>query len=66
MKVYNVFTRTWWKENPNYPNGLKPSPGRKHYLAKSVNYDEAIKLCKEYNSTHKAGRLSKKAEFQSI
>jgi hypothetical protein len=33
---YNVFTRTWWRNNPAYPNGLEPSPGRKRYMARGV------------------------------
>jgi hypothetical protein len=24
---YNVFTRTWWRENPAYPNGLEQWSG---------------------------------------
>jgi hypothetical protein len=62
---YDVFVRTWWKENPAWPNGLEPCPGRKHYLAKGVSYERARELCQQYNSTHKPGRLSRKAEFAS-
>ncbi len=62
--LYNVFTRTWWTENPAYPKGLEPSPGRKRYLQRGVSYSKARELCKEYNDTHRPGRLSRKAEFE--
>lgn len=45
--------------------GLMPGPGRKRYLARGVSYDRARQLCDEYNSTHKPGRYSLKAEFTS-
>ncbi len=62
---YNVFARTWWRENPAYPNGLEPHPGKRRYLARGVSYERARELCDQYNSTHKPGRLSHKAEFES-
>jgi len=62
---YNVFTRTWWRNNPAYPNGLEPSPGRKRYLARGISYERARQLCHEYNSTHKPSPLSRKAEFET-
>jgi hypothetical protein len=55
---YNVFTRTWWR------NGLEPSPGRRRYMARGVTYERARELCDQYNSTHKPGQLSRKAEFE--
>lgn len=62
---YKVFVRNWWKENPDWPNGLEPdSNARKHTIADRIETEEeAIRVCKEYNDTHDAGRLSKKAEF---
>jgi len=60
----NVFTRTWWKENAAWPAGLEPAMGRKTYIARNVTEDEARALCKEYNATHEAGRLSRKAEYE--
>jgi hypothetical protein len=61
---YNVFTRTWWKPNPAWPDGLEPSPGKRRYLARGVSRERALQICEEWNSTHKPGRLSKKAEFE--
>jgi len=62
--MYKVFTRTWWKENTSYPNGLEPCPGRKHTLQEGIDSEaEAREICQEYNATHKPGRLSRKAEY---
>lgn len=61
---YDVFTRTWWRNNPSWPKGLEPCPGRKTYLRKHVTWEDARAICEQYNSTHKPGRLSRKAEFE--
>lgn len=64
MSSYNVFTRTWWKRNPSWPNGREPHMGRKTYLARRVSYQEARDICKRYNDSHDPGFLSRKAEFE--
>ena len=62
---FKVFTRTWWKNNSDWPDGLEPCPGRRHTLQKRVaTYSEAIKICQAWNAAHKPGRLSRKAEFE--
>ena len=64
--MYRVFTRTWWKHNAEWPNGLEPCPGRKTVIHRRVETeDEARKLCQEYNRTHKPGKLSRKAEYET-
>lgn len=63
--TFSVFVRAWWKENPAWPNGLEPEPrADREYLARGVTEEEAMALCKEYNTTHNPGRLSVKAEFE--
>ena len=62
--AYVVFTRTWWRENPAWPNGLEPQMGRKHRLGRAGSVAEAQEMCREYNDTHDPGRLSRKAEFE--
>ena len=66
MTKYRVFTRTWWKNNPGWPGGLEPVAGRKTALATANSEEEARAICKRYNDTHKPGRLSRKAEYESI
>ncbi len=63
-KRYNVFHRTWWTENPSWPQGREPGAGERHYIEENVTYLQARKLCEEYNSTHEPGFLSDKAEFE--
>ena len=62
--AYEVFTRTWWTDNPAWPGGLEPQPGRKHHLAVVETRAEAQEMCREYNATHDPGRYSHKAEFE--
>src|SRR5262245_24760827 len=63
-KYYNVFHRTWWKHNPDWPQGREPGAGRKTYLARHVTWADARAICERYNSTHTPGPLSRKAEFE--
>lgn len=63
--TYNVFVRNWWKNNPSWPNGLEPHAGRKTYLYRNVaTEEEARSIATVYNNCHKAGRLSRKAEYE--
>lgn len=64
-ETYNVFVRTWWKENKSWPNGLEPHMGRKTFLAYNLNYEDAILRAKQYNDSHNPGRYSRKAEISS-
>lgn len=65
-QYYSVFVRTWWRVNPAWPNGLEPEPGKRRYIARHVTYEDARAIAKQYNDTHDPGRLSKKAEFESV
>lgn len=63
--MYTVFTRTWWRENPSWPNGLEPCPGEKEILEEGVETEaKAREVCREWNDTHEEGRLSLKAEYE--
>jgi len=62
---YRIFKRSWWKENPSWPNGLEPAPGRKTHIKYVDTEEEARAFCLEWNRTHPPGRLSIKAEFES-
>ena len=59
-----MFHQTWWVENPSWPNGLEPCLGRRKPIAKVETEEEARELCREWNRTHKPGRLSDKAEYE--
>lgn len=62
--AYKTFTRTWWRNNPTWPNGLEPWPGRKHTCGTYQTEQEARNACQQYNDTHKPGRLSRKMEYE--
>jgi len=61
---WNVFVRNWWKNNPEWPNGLEPHMGKKLYLERCIPYDDARAKAEAYNRTHKPGRFSRKAEIE--
>jgi hypothetical protein len=64
---YEVFTRTWWTENKDWPNGLEPCVGKARTIARNIASEtKAQKIAQEWNATHEAGRYSLKAEFTSI
>ncbi len=65
--MYRVFVRNWWKRNPSWPQGLEPAGGaRKRTIARNVRtQEEARRIAQEYNRTHKPGKLSRKAEYES-
>ena len=63
--MYQVFNRTWWKKNDSYPTGREPKIGRKSIMKHVRTEQEARDLCDEYNSTHDAGFLSRKAEYSA-
>jgi hypothetical protein len=64
--MYQIFTRTWWRENEEWPNGLEPWPGRKRRREVVDTEEEAIAYCVEWNANHDPGRYSLKAEFEEI
>ena len=60
---YVVFHRTWWKKNPDWPNGREPEAGPKTRIGIAVGIAEAQEMCRVWNSQHDPGELSRKAEF---
>ena len=65
---FTVFTRTWWRENPDYPNGLEPSIGKSRTIGRCATEEEAREMCRQYNATtgqtKSTRRLSRKAEYR--
>jgi hypothetical protein len=77
---YQIFIRDWWKissdpkdqytgedETLKKLSGLTPNPNARKTKVKQVDTPEqARKWCEEYNETHPAGKLSRKAEWESV
>jgi len=68
MSKFRCFTRTWWRENPKWPNGLEPCAGEVRYKRNATfeTEAEAQEYCREWNATHDPGRLSLKCEYEEI
>jgi len=63
MKNFEVFHRTWWRDNPSWPNGREPGVGERHFIAWAEDETEARAIAREWNEAHDPGPLSDKAEF---
>jgi len=61
---YKVFHRTWWKQNPSWPNGLEPCGGKKRKIGFANTEAAARDMCMVWNAKHKSGPLSDKAEYE--
>ena len=67
MSGYKVYHRTWWTNNPSWPNGLEPGAGRKTTIRARVDtIEQARDIAQVWNANHEPGRLSRKAEFESL
>ena len=65
--MYRIFKRKWWRDNPNWPNGLEPtSTARKTTLCYCDTEEEARRHCREWNDTHNPGRYSLRAEYEGV
>lgn len=64
MRNFRIFHRTWWKRNPDWPNGLEPCPGRKIHIGYAATEEEARAMCKSWAKYHAPGDLSDKAEYE--
>lgn len=62
---YQVFHRTWWIKNPDWPDGREPGVGPRHVIGYADTDEEAREMCKQWNDTHDPGELSDKAEYSS-
>ena len=66
--MFTCKVRTWWIDNPSWPNGLEPGATPWDKCRPRATFEteqEARKWCDEYNGTHNPGRYSKKAEYSS-
>jgi hypothetical protein len=64
--MYIVFVRNWWRHStgPHSWQGLEANPtARKTRIGRASTEEEARAICERYNTTHKPGKLSRKAEY---
>jgi hypothetical protein len=67
MGRFRVYKRAWWKENPEWYNGLEPDGNARKYTLKFCDTEEeAREYAIRWNKTHDAGRLSVKAEYTQV
>ena len=64
--MYEVFKRTWWRENKDYPNGLEPHAGKRRHIAWCDTEEEARRLCHAHNADHNPGRYGMKYEIDEV
>lgn len=64
-EYFNVFHRTWWTANRNWPDGREPGAGKKHYIKRHVTEEDAHSICEVWNANHEPRFLSDKAEYEA-
>jgi hypothetical protein len=68
--MYQVFSRTWWKRNADWPRGLEPDAGHKRKITTVDTTDEAREACAEFMATHQFSSEDKllglAAEFEKL
>lgn len=62
---FKVFTRRWWKDNPEWPEGLEPDGnGRRTTISSNIETEEdARRICKEWNENNDPGKYCRRAEY---
>jgi len=66
--AYRIFVRNFWrkeKHRSGFGNELIPNPSARKTI-KVATEDEARRTAQEYNTSHKPGALSRKAEYEEI
>jgi len=63
--MYKTFVRNWYRANKAWPRGREPHAGRKTWHDTYETEEQARAACREWNSTHDAGHLSRKMEYTS-
>ena len=63
---YHVFTRAWWRHNPEWPGGREPCPGKRRTLCHAYSEEEAREVCRAWNQKNPPGFLSVKAEYEEL
>ena len=65
---YEIFYRSWWEFNPEWPNRLEPCAGEKLHIKFVDTEDQARAFCKLYNAERlpEINPLSFKYEYREI
>ena len=71
MNNFEVFSRTWWKYNDKWPNGLEPCMGRSTHICFTETAEQAREQCRLWHIYHgkwtrRDLELKRKAEFRAI
>ena len=61
---YRIFNRHWWRENPDWPNGLEPDAGPKRTICYVDTIEQARETCRRFNAESDPGRYGMKCEFE--
>jgi len=64
--AFVTFTRTWWRNNSSWPNGLEPYVGTRRHKRRFNTEEEAKAECKAWNDSHDPGQLSCKMEYEGV
>ena len=63
QKNFEVFHRTWWRLNEDWPDGREPGAGRAYHVGWAATESEAREMCRAWNDAHRPGLLSDRAEY---
>lgn len=64
--TYECFHRTWWRANPDWPDGREPGAGERFFVAIADTEAEARQICNEWNASHDPGLLDDMCEYEKI
>ena len=62
---FEVFHRTWWRNNPDWPDGREPGVGQSRHIGWAQTEARARYMCRQWNASHDAGPLSDRAEYSA-
>ena len=62
---YRIFKRHWWRENPDWPDGLEPDAGPKRTICYVGSERQAVALCKRFNDQRGYNPLGIMYEYEA-
>ena len=55
---YRVFKRTWWRDNPDWPDGLEPEMGTKQHVRYFPTEEEALEEAAKRIAGHETNHIT--------